>query len=193
MDYSDLRKIVLDLFKDEWKAKQKSLLDLKLNADEIDFYYEDSCKMMLNFLHDFIKDNGFEKPEPTLEKTLFSKKYLLLGRIDAIHTSNHNKDPPLLVDFKTCKSKELSAEYKRQLGIYALLYKEKHNVNPTVGIHFLRFQDGFEKYKITDAILENTEALVIDVHEKTQSEHIEDYPCVCGWCDKNFNFGDAIT
>ena len=183
MDYSDTRRIVIDLLKDEWLNQKNSLPELKLKTDEIEFFYQESCNMILNFLHDFLKDGGFEKPAPIIEKTLFSRKHMLLGRIDAIH---NNKDPPLVVDFKTCKSKEMLDDYKRQLAIYALLYKEHFNKNPTVGIHFLKFKDGLKKFKISDQALSNTKDLIKRIHQKTRSTDIRDYPCKCGWCKKNF-------
>jgi CRISPR/Cas system-associated exonuclease Cas4 (RecB family) len=185
MDYVDLRKIVIELLKDEWAGQKKEILELSLTQDEVAFYFEESRKMILNFLHDFLDDCGFEKPAPILEKTLFSKKRLLLGRLDAIY---NNRDPPLLVDFKTCKSKELIDDYKRQLGIYALLYKENYNITPTVGIHFLKFRHGLENFKFTDSYISKISDLVQDIHNKTLSESIQDYPCVCGWCNKNFKF-----
>ena len=183
MDYSDLRKIVIDLLKDEWLNQKKSLLELKLKKDDIGFYFQESRKMILNFLHDFLKGSGFEKPAPITEKMLFSKKYMLLGKIDAIYTS---RDPPFLVDFKTCKSKEIIDDYKRQLACYALLYKEHFQKKPTLGIHFLKFKNGLRKFQITNQHLGKTKALVMNIHHKTQSENISDYPCTCGWCDKNF-------
>jgi hypothetical protein len=185
MDYSELRRIAIEFLRDEWTGQKKDLLTLELTEDEIAFYFQESTKMMLNFLHDFLDERGFEKPEPVLEKTFFSKKHMLLGRIDAIY---NNRDPPLLVDFKTCKSKELIDDYKRQMGIYALLYKENCHVTPIVGIHFLRFRNGLENFRITSTYLDKMRDLVSDTHTKTQSEDPEDYPCTCGWCDKNFEF-----
>ncbi|VBB44966.1 hypothetical protein TRIP_B350132 [uncultured Desulfatiglans sp.] len=183
MDYSEIRRIVIELLKDEWKNQKSDILELDLKEDEIAFYFEESRKMMLNFLHDFLDDGGFEKPEPIIEKTLFSRKQLLLGRIDAIY---NNRDPPLLVDFKTCKSKELIDDYKRQLGIYALLYKENYNIIPTIGIHFLKFRHGLEEFKMTERYINKIRDLIRDIHSKTRSERITDYPCTCGWCKKNF-------
>jgi hypothetical protein len=183
MDYSELRRLVIDLLRDEWLAQKNSILELQLNRDEVKFYFHDSRKMILNFLHDFLKENGFEKPAPIIEQTLFSKKHRVFGRIDAIY---QNKDPPLLVDFKTCKSKELIDDYKRQLAIYTLLYAENYNKHPLTAIHFLKFQEGLTKYRITDQCLQKTRSLVADIHQKIQTNDIKDYPCVCGWCEDNF-------
>lgn len=187
MDYSELRMIVTDLMKDEWLNLKERLLELKLSKDDLDFFYHDSQKMILNFLHDFLKDGGFEKPAPIIEKTLFSKKLMLLGRIDAIY---RNKDPPLIVDYKTCKSKEMIDDYKRQLAIYALLYKEQFKRRPIVGIHFVKFKDGLSKFRISEQTLSNIKDTVKKIHQKTQSTDIRDYPCKCGWCKTNFIIND---
>ncbi|CAB1062146.1 hypothetical protein D1BOALGB6SA_6922 [Olavius sp. associated proteobacterium Delta 1] len=183
MDYSTLRKIVTELIRDEWLVQKKSIRKLDLKKDELCLFIQESKNMMFNFLHDFIKDKGFEKRAPVIEKTFFSKKHMLLGRIDAIY---NNRDPPLLVDFKTCKSKEVSDDYKRQLGIYALLYEEHFHTRAKVAIHFLKFEDGFKKFRISDKYIEKIKTIVADIHDRTQSDNIDEYPCTCGWCDKNF-------
>lgn len=183
MEYSRLRKIVIELLRDECFAQKKSMRKLDLSNDELGFFVQESKKMMLNFLHDFIHNKGFEKKQPITEKTLFSKKHRVLGRIDVIH---NNKDPPFLVDFKTSKSKKVYDDQKRQLGIYALLYKENFNKLPDVAIHFLKFKDGLERFEVTEEFIEDIKKLIADIHEKTESEDIKDYPCTCGWCDKDF-------
>jgi CRISPR/Cas system-associated exonuclease Cas4 (RecB family) len=183
MEYSRLRKIVIELLRDEWLVQKKNIRKLDLSNDDLGFFVQESKKMMLNFLHDFIHNKGFEKKPPVIEKTLFSKKHKVLGRIDAIY---NNKDPPLLVDFKTSKSKKVYDDQKRQLGIYALLYKENFNKLPDVAIHFLKFKDGLERFEVTDKFIEDIKILIADIHEKTQSDDIKDYPCTCGWCDKDF-------
>ncbi len=185
MDYSDLKRTVLTLFKDEWLNQNTSLLQLKLHDDEIEFYYRDSEKMMINFLYAFIKDNGFERPQPIIEKTLFSQRHHLLARIDKIENA---RSPPLVIDFKTSKSIELTETYKRQIGIGALLYEEVFKTKPTVGIHFLKFTDGLKKYRVSDTYLSELRRLVKEIHAKTESENMNEYPCVCGWCGKNFTF-----
>lgn len=184
MDYSDLRRTVIDLLKDEWRNQAKQLYDLQLKKDEIELFFQESCRMILNFLHNFLKDGGFEQPTPIIEKTIFSEKLKLLGRIDAIYK---NKSPPLIIDFKTCKTMEVSEEYKRQLAIYTLLYKEQFHQHPTTGIHFLKFKDGLKLFNVSAQRLAETKKMVSDIHNRTQSNNISDYPCVCGWCDKNFD------
>ena len=185
MDYGDLRGVVLDLFKDEWRNRKESLEQLGLKQDEIEFFYSDSQKMILNFLHWSLKNREFEKPAPLIEKTLFSKEHGLFGRIDAIYQEANS---PLVVDYKTSRSAKLTDDYKRQLAIYALLHKTHFHKNPIVAIHFLRFKNGLRKYKISDKALEETAGLIKKLHDKTQSKDIDDYPCTCGWCEKNFKF-----
>lgn len=183
MPFSEFKKAVLNLFKDEWERKTRALRALNLTEEEIRFFYEDSKKMMINFIHDFIKAKGFNKDPPKMEKLLFSHAHKVLGKIDAFYTG---RDPPLIVDYKTCKSKELTEEYKRQLAIYALLYQETYQQLPLVAIHYLRFPDGLVVYRISPEIIRKTKDLIRNIHKKTKSKDIRDYPCVCGWCKTSF-------
>ena len=184
MDYTELRQIVADLFRGEWENKKDDFKTLDLAIDEIDFFYIDSQKMMLNFLDDFIRDRGFEKPDPVIEKTLFSHKYLLLARLDKIEK---HALPHYVEDFKTSKSIEITPEIKRQMGICALLYEEVYKKKPVLGVNFLKFRNGKRIVNISDDYIDKIKSLILEVHTRTQSEHIKDYPCTCGWCNKNYD------
>ena len=184
MDYTELRQIVGDLFRGEWENKKEDFKTLDLAIDEITFFYSDSQKMMINFLDDFIRDRGFEKPDPVIEKTLFSHKYLLLARLDKIE--KHSL-PHYIEDFKTSKSIEITPDIKRQMGICALLYEEVYKKKPVLGVNFLKFRNGKRIVNISDDYIEQLKSLVLEVHSRTQSEDIRDYPCTCGWCNKNFD------
>jgi len=83
MDYGHLVRTVTNLLKHEWLAWKRSLLKLDLREDEIAFFFHEAKKMIINFVHDFLKNKQFEEAEPTLEKTFFSKTFMTLGRIDA--------------------------------------------------------------------------------------------------------------
>jgi len=183
IDLTDLKRATTALFTDEWNRQKKSLDQLDLTDDELTFYLHDSQKMMLNFLHDFIKDRGFERPAPIIEMTLFDNKIRLLGRIDAIH---RERSPPLIIDFKTCKSKELTEDYKRQLALYSILYENHFREKPCTAIHYLKFPDGLQTYQISDSYIQETLRLIDEIHSKIQSRDINDYPCTCGWCHRNF-------
>lgn len=187
--FDDLKQITIDLFKDEWERKRKALRALKLNDVEIEFFYQDSRKMMINFIYDVVKEKGFNKDPPLMEKMLFSQELKTLGRTDAIFSG---RDPPLIIDYKTSKSKELTKEYKLQMAIYALLYQENYQQIPNVALHFLRFPSGFLTYQITPKLLAETRTLINDIHQKTASDNIEDYPCVCGWCETDFKKGGQV-
>ena len=184
MDYSELRHLVIGLFKTEWEDKTDSLDSLELTVDELDFYNWDSQMMMLNFLDDFVRNNGFRKPDPVIEKTLFSHKYLLLARLDKIEKQLL---PHYIEDFKTSKSMEITEEIKRQMGICSLLYQEVYKRKPILGVNFLKFKNGRKIIDLSDDYIEGLKHLVLEIHAKTQSEYIKDYPCKCRWCHKNFD------
>jgi hypothetical protein len=183
-----LQEIIESALQDCWMDQKANLMKLDLTGDEIMFFYRESVGMTQNFVHDFLASDGLSASKPTIEKTLFSKKYMTLGRIDAIHNS---QAPPLLVDFKTSKSRELKEEYKVQMAIYSILYEENFGAKPTVGIHFVKFKEGLETFTIGDDYLDEVKSMILETHEKTQSENIEDYPCTCGWCSKNFEGVEA--
>ena len=184
MDYSELRHLVIGLFKTEWEDKTDSLDSLELTVDELDFYNWDSQMMMLNFLDDFVRNKGFSKPDPVIEKTLFSHKYLLLARLDKIEKQLL---PHYIEDFKTSKSMEITEEIKRQMGICSLLYQEVYKRKPILGVNFLKFKNGRKIIDLSDDYIEGLKQLVLEIHAKTQSEHIKDYPCKCRWCHRNFD------
>lgn len=186
-DYSDFERVLQDLFKQEWEDQRKILKRINLTDTEIDYYYFESCKMLKNFAQDFYNNQEFEKPSPVIEKNLISKKLMLKGRVDAIHFDQNARAPPLIIDYKTTKSKGITQEYERQVYIYALLYFEQYKIIPDVGIQFLNFHDGLLKFPVNAAVLKQTEKLVLDIHNKIKSDNIKDYPCTCGWCKNEFN------
>jgi len=108
--------------------------------------------------------------------------YLIRGRADMI---DRNKDPPMIIDWKTNKSMEMTADIKRQLIIYALIYETVFKVRPDVAVHFLMFKDGFKPFKVTDKAIEAIKADILKTHHNTQSVDKSDYPCTCGWCNKD--------
>jgi hypothetical protein len=67
-----------------------------------------------------------------------------------------------------------------------LLYEENYGVRPEVEIHFLKFPNGKKRFRVSDKFLDEMRSLVADIHRKTRSDDPQDYPCTCGWCDKNF-------
>jgi len=187
-DFFDFKRILQDLFWQEWRNQKKNLARLDLTETELEFYFHESLKMVKHFVHNFYTNLGFEKPSPVIEKNLVSEKLRLKGRVDAIFFKQPARGPPpLILDYKTSKSKEITEGHKRQLFIYALLYYENQNVIPDLAIHFLNFKDGLVKLPVSIKELNQTKELVKKIHNKIKSNNIKDYPCTCGWCKNEFN------
>lgn len=183
--YDTLRARIIQIFQDEWLDKENQLVSLNLKQQDLAFYYHDSQKMVINWLHDWLKTEAYEAAESTLEETIFSKKWMLCGRIDRIIKS---RNPPLLIDYKTSKSIDTQSEdYRRQMGIYQILYSEKYNTKPATAIHFLKFQDGLREISPTKKEVEELKRTILEIHKKTRSTAPNDYPCTCGgWCKREF-------
>jgi CRISPR/Cas system-associated exonuclease Cas4 (RecB family) len=179
----ELKQLLHDIFRCEWEARGKILNRLGLTASDQSYFLNDSLRMLDNFIDGFFDNQRFEDPDT--EKQISSEKFKLKGRIDAIYKNSPNT-PPLIIDFKTNKSMEFNPVHKRQLGLYALLYFEKYQVMPDVGIHFLRFKNGLKQMAVTPEYLESMKDMITDIHIRTQSDDIADYPCVCGMCDKSY-------
>ena len=139
---------------------------------------------MINFLGDFICSHGFDKPDPLVEKTLFSHKYGLLARLDKIENA---RSPPVITDFKSSKSKEVTGEIKRQMGICSILYEEVYKKRPDLVVHFLNFRDGKVKVDISGDYKRYLREQIANVRHKIQSNDILDYPCTCGRCHKQLS------
>lgn len=184
--YDTLRANILQIFKEEWKAKNDLLEGLKLQGTDLAFFFQESQKMVINWLHDWLRSEASENTDSSLEESIFNKKWMLCGRIDRII---RNKSPPLVIDYKTCKSIDVTSEdYRRQMAIYHLLYSEKHLVKPNTAIHFLKFTNGLREINPTPEEIEDLKRLILEIHDKTRSTDPDDYPCTCGgWCKKEFN------
>lgn len=182
-DAPELKKLLHGIFQCEWEARAKTLKRLGLTPSDQSYFLSDSLKMLDNFIDGFWDDQRFDDPD--IEKQISSEKLKLKGRIDAIF-KNNPRDPPLIIDFKTNKSMEFNPEHKRQLRLYALLYFETHQVIPDVGIYYLRFKNGLKQMAVSPDDLETMKDMVADIHSRTRSDDIADYPCVCGRCDNAY-------
>ncbi len=177
---------MLDLFDTTWHNHDKELKSLKLTLQDLEFYYSDSQNMILNWLDSFLKDNPKDL-QPKTEQKLFSKQYKVWGIIDII---KNGAGIPHIIDYKTCKSMELTDEYRLQLAIYSLLYYENMGTMPAhmVGIHFVKFKDGLKLFRPTQKAIEYAIEKINLVRSRTNSTDINDYPCTCGgWCRKDFD------
>ena len=202
-DYeNELKNHLLTSFNQAWIQAVPSLMNLAENKDTIKTYYQDSLQMLDHFVSIFTSKlkleiqtkslkEAFNALKPQTEVALLSSTRHVRGFIDAVHTTNQEV---FILDYKTSRSDEITEEYKLQLAIYALLYKEQFGKTPSkVGLSFLRH--GSEKFVPVDQeLLAHAEEECFTIHEKTTSNNIEEYPknlgTGCRWCDyKDYCFG----
>ncbi|MBI5391859.1 PD-(D/E)XK nuclease family protein [Candidatus Woesearchaeota archaeon] len=178
-------------FSKAWVAAIPELKEVQEEKITIRKYYEDSLAMLQNFSELFIQrvkkelmsssfQQAFNKWKPESEVYILSEKHQIQGYIDAIHKRNGEV---LILDYKTSRKADMTEEYKRQLAIYGLLYKEKFGVAPQkVGLYFLRHNE--EKFMdVNEALLEDVKKECASVHKGTASEDIGAYPKNLGvWC-----------
>lgn len=168
-------------FEERWEKAMPQLNALGLPPEKLQFFNEDSKRMLVNFSVWFHKRHI--TPARWSEIKLFSSRYKLMGIIDAVHQQNGRI---LLVDYKTSKRAKITRDMFRQAAIYALLYKERFKKSPeAVGIHFLTNKQGPELIYVDDAMMDYAEILNESVHSKTLSTDPADYVCTCGGRCKN--------
>ena len=195
---------LLSLFHLHWGKAIPDFHSLSLSKEDIRKYYTDSLVMLENFLRMFSQrirnyiavkhvsfPAAFYSLKPLAEVGYSSESFAVRGFIDAIE---QREDGVYLIDYKTSNKFEVTTEYRLQLGIYALLYYEKHGVLPQmVGIYFLKFG---EKYlPVDEQLLRYAKKEIQYVHERTGSNSIEDYPKnvspLCKWSTGQCDYYDV--
>lgn len=181
-EYSTLRRNLLDHFDRVWQDHKPALTKLNLPPEDLAFYYEDSRKMIINFLHTHLRESIPLKPRT--ETKLFSKKhqaYAILDRIDP-------GPRPVVVDYKTGKSREMTEDLRLQLAMQALVFREHlGHLNFLIGVHYLKFKDGLKLFRPTERAIKYALDKMDYVRARTQSDDIKDYPCTCGGrCEREF-------
>ena len=159
---------------------------LGLSQDQLTFYNVESTDMLANWLNDFVTKlvlemkeskldliTAFNKLKPVMREEEYKDQELMVrGYVDAIH---EEKGETLILDYKTSKTKEITDEYRLQLGIYAALYQKKHNKLPEkVGIWFLKTQPKF--ITVDESLIKDSLFEIEQVHFGTESDMIKDYP-----------------
>lgn len=188
----ELHILIQDLFHQEWKKAGYEFQKLKLIPTQLQFYFDETKLMLEYWMVKFIKKlhhemkrlnvvEAFTKLTPLREEEYISEDLGVKGFIDAIHYIDNQI---VLMDYKTSKRTEISPEYKLQLAIYALLYKEKHGVMPNrVGLDFLKGSEMF--LEVDEPLLDMARAEIALIHDNTLSEEIDDYPMrvgpLCKW------------
>ncbi len=184
----------LELFDKHWNSSKEKLSSLEISESEIQFYYDDSKTMILNWVTHFlsrVKDcpdgnylDMFNRLKPvSREEKFVSEEFSVMGYIDAIEVFDGKTR---IIDYKTSKADKLSPEYMLQLGIYALLYNEKKGTYPDeVGLFLLKH--GERMVKVTEELVKNAKFEIENIHMSTQTKNKSDYPMkpgpLCNYCD----------
>lgn len=172
-----------------WKKSSDLLSILDISNNSKIKYFEETMLMLLKWVDDFC--NKLEKQQGTLQerfkkltplRELYYKSDVLSvqGFIDAIE---HVNGEVRLMDYKTSNNFDIE-EHKLQLAIYTTLYYEKHGRLPDkVGIYYLKMGECL--IDCDHSLVELAKKEVMEIHEKTISEKIENYPKkpgpLCKW------------
>lgn len=188
-----LKKRIQELFIAHWQLNQEGMASFKLAEDQLKFYFSETIVMLFNWLNQFLQklkeqqapscQEAFKLLTPLREEEYLSTPLSVHGFIDAIE---YTDGKACIMDYKTSTELEITEEQRLQLAIYSLLYREKHGETPQkAGIYFLRFKPKF--ITVDNTLLEEAHKEIELIHQKTQSDTIEDYPLkpspLCKWCD----------
>ncbi len=193
--FDELRYHLVNAFHEHWAQEVPNLMALSGDKGDIKQYYAASLDMLNNFFQHFaakVQELGkqasiydaFVQLKPETEVHFLSESLQLQGYVDAIHK---HKDGAVILDYKTSRSDEVTDEYRMQLALYAALFQEKFGVLPSkVGLYFLR--KNTEKFvEVTQALVDEAVALCKEVHAKTVSKNMDEYPkniaAHCRYCD----------
>ncbi|MBT4651565.1 PD-(D/E)XK nuclease family protein [Candidatus Woesearchaeota archaeon] len=188
-----------------WKKYGPKLEGLGLNKDQEMFYFEETLLMVMNWVNHFLTDikekmdddkislvEAFQKLTPVREQEYRSDNYSVRGFIDAIQ---HLEEEVQIIDYKTNASFSMKASIKLQLGIYSLLYFEKHGKLPSkVGIFFLRHK--LKMMDVDEELVELAKREIELIHGHTSlTEAKGDYPKtitpLCKWRTGQCDFYEA--
>ncbi|MBW3022482.1 PD-(D/E)XK nuclease family protein [Candidatus Woesearchaeota archaeon] len=198
-DYKkELSYYMKNLFNACWLKSLEHFESVGATEQEMTSAKQEIAEMLANWLQSFFEKvdkegddikAAFKKLKPIeREVEYISRNHLVKGFIDVVED---NDGEIKILDYKTSKKSDLTPEYKLQLAIYALLYKEKHGKIPKkLGIWFLREKEvviNVEPGIIDDAVKE-----IKDIHFKTETNDIENYPRktspLCKWSNGQCDF-----
>ncbi len=185
----------MNAFHEQWALKIPLLLELEPEKEAIKEYYTASLEMLENFFQHFAERlqklthqsnvrEAFAQLRPETEVHFMSEKLQLQGFVDVIQRQGNEN---VIVDYKTSRSDDVTDEYRLQLGFYAALFKERFGMLPSkAGLYFLR--KNTEKFvDVTQTLVDEVVTLCQDVHAKTKSKSMEEYPkniaSHCRFCD----------
>lgn len=187
-DYGKVRALALKTLQQKWNPKKRELASACNNQFHYSQLFEDSKVMVINWLHQFIRDVLAGKPPPVTEARIVSQGLGVQGVIDAIYNGQGQME---ILDYKTSSFNHITPDVKLQLAIYSLLYKEEFGKLPDrASVHFLKFPHGEKnprRFKPTQKLIDYAAKEVELIHHLTQSDKESDYPCQCGGrCEEEF-------
>ena len=190
---------VQNLLVEEWIAHNAEFALFQMKQEERIALFEETLMMVFHWTENVVqklkKQEGdfataFQKLIPLREVMYESGRWHTRGVIDAIE----QEDGKIRVmDYKTSNHTNVD-EYRLQLGIYALLYFEKHGRLPDgVGIYFLKAnQTHF--IDVDEDLLALAKQEIYCIHEHTQSLEKKQYPrhisSLCKWSTGKCDFYD---
>jgi len=191
--------LLKDFLKQKWVAAKDELEELDMTEAQRLFYYDETEKMLLFWLSNFLKKlskenmpfkDAFKRWIPRAEEEYRSEKYMVRGFIDAIHEI---EDQVIILDYKTSKKDVITPDYRLQLAIYSLLYLERHGRLPNkVGIDFLKF--GERMLDVDEELVKFAKLEIELIHANTESDIKADYPKkqspLCKWHSGQCDFYD---
>jgi CRISPR/Cas system-associated exonuclease Cas4 (RecB family) len=194
-----LQLVIQDLLLKEWQAAKPELEKLNLTKEQEIFYFEETLMMLLNWLKQFTvkiaSETGsfaerFKKLTPLREQLYKSDNLHAQGIIDAIECDG---ETVRLMDYKTSSNQDIN-DHLLQLAIYSLLYYEKHGRVPEyAGIYFLKGKEVV--VEVDEQLIEMAKKEIENIHQRTQSTHLLDYPrCpgpLCKWSTGQCEFYDT--
>ena len=193
--------VLQEMFRKEWEKSKEELVELGLNAQELDSYYNETRIMINNFFHYLVDrmqqikavsvKEAFLQVKPMREVELHSKYHHVRGYADAIQREGEKL---VIIDYKTSKKLEISDDYRLQMGIYCMIYEEMERVPDEIGIFFLKH--GRElRAPVTRDMIEYARKEVQAIHMNTKSKDIRDYPrktsALCKWSTGQCEFYDT--
>lgn len=183
LDPLSLHLILLEAFEEEWERASSRLAALQLPDSVLDEFRDESQLMVIHFA--FWVERRQLPLSRRSEVRLASKAHKLMGIVDAVHGKDSGA---VLVDYKTSKRAEITPDIQRQAALYALLHQDMYGQAPKeVLIHFLKFDEPPLVIHVDEELVDYARMVTQSVHDRTQSQEEEDYPCTCGgWCAKEF-------
>ena len=192
---SPLEAHLWDLFSKSFKRHKKEFDDLELPEEEQQQHKQDMRNMINEYFESFKRkiNNLVQSGKAENERHAF---FLLKPKMrehyvknDDLHMRGYidrvDKDYNGVVtigDYKTSGKYGIGfpIEYKRQLAIYSLLYKEQEHETPDfASVIFLRYGEEY-LLGITPDVIKEARNLINEIYEKTRSINIEDYPVTMG-------------